>query len=70
MNQEIKLNTIEEAIEDIKQGKIIIVVDDEERENEGDFMAAAEKVTPEMINFMTHYGRGLLCALLLEKRCK
>ena len=70
MNQEIKLNTIEEAIEDIKQGKIIIVVDDEDRENEGDFIAAAEKVTPEMINFMTQYGRGLLCAPLLEKRCK
>ena len=70
MNQEIKLNTIEEAIEDIKQGKIIIVVDDEDRENEGDFIAAAEKVTPEMINFMTQPGRGLLCAPLLEKRCK
>ena len=70
MNQEIKLNTIEEAIEDIKQGKIIIVVDDENRENEGDFIAAAEKVTPEMINFMTQHGRGLLCAPLLEKRCK
>ena len=70
MNQEIKLNTIEEAIEDIKQGKIFIVVDDADRENEGDFIAAAEKVTPEMINFMTHYGRGLLCAPLLEKRCK
>ena len=70
MDQEIKLNTIEEAIEDIKQGKIVIVVDDEDRENEGDFIAAAEKVTPEMINFMTQYGRGLLCAPLLEKRCK
>ena len=70
MNQEIKLNTIEEAIEDIKQGKIIIVVDDEDRENEGDFIAAAEKVTPELINFMTQHGRGLLCAPLLEKRCK
>ena len=70
MNQEIKLNTIEEAIEDIKQGKIIIVVDDEDRENEGDFIAAAEKVTPEMINFMTQHGRGLLCVPLLEKRCK
>ena len=69
MNQEIKLNTIEEAIEDIKQGKIVIVVDDENRENEGDFIAAAEKVTPEMINFMTQHGRGLLCAPLLEKRC-
>ena len=70
MDQEIKLNTIEEAIEDIKQGKMIIVVDDENRENEGDFIAAAEKVTPEMINFMTQHGRGLLCAPLLEKRCK
>ncbi len=70
MNQEIKLNAIEEAIEDIKQGKIVIVVDDENRENEGDFIAAAEKVTPEMINFMTQHGRGLLCAPLLEKRCK
>ena len=69
MDQEIKLNTIEEAIEDIKQGKIVIVVDDENRENEGDFIAAAEKVTPEMINFMTQHGRGLLCAPLLEKRC-
>ena len=69
MDQEIKLNTIEEAIEDIKQGKMIIVVDDENRENEGDFIAAAEKVTPEMINFMTQHGRGLLCAPLLEKRC-
>ena len=70
MDQEIKLNTIEEAIEDIKQGKMIIVVDDENRENEGDFIAAAEKVTPEMINFMTQHGRGLLCAPLLERRCK
>ena len=70
MDQKIKLNTIEEAIEDIKQGKIVIVVDDENRENEGDFIAAAEKVTPEMINFMTQHGRGLLCAPLLEKRCK
>ena len=69
MDQEIKLNTIEEAIEDIKQGKIVIVVDDENRENEGDFIAAAEKVTPEMINSMTQHGRGLLCAPLLEKRC-
>jgi 3,4-dihydroxy 2-butanone 4-phosphate synthase / GTP cyclohydrolase II len=65
-----KLNTIEEAIEDIRQGKIIIVVDDEDRENEGDFLAAAEKVTPEMINFMATHGRGLICAPLTEKRCK
>jgi 3,4-dihydroxy 2-butanone 4-phosphate synthase / GTP cyclohydrolase II len=66
----IKLNTIEEAIEDIRQGKVIIVVDDEDRENEGDFLAAAEKVTPEMINFMATHGRGLICAPLTEKRCK
>jgi len=65
-----KLNTIEEAIEDIRQGKIIIVVDDEDRENEGDFLAAAEKVTPEMINFMATNGRGLICAPLTESRCK
>lgn len=65
-----KLNTIKEAIEDIKQGKIIIVVDDENRENEGDFLAAAEKVTPEMINFMATHGRGLICAPLTETRCK
>jgi len=66
----IKINTIEEAIEDIRQGKIIIVVDDEDRENEGDFLAAAEKVTPEMINFMATHGRGLICAPLTESRCK
>ena len=66
----IRLNTIEEAIEDIRQGKIIIVVDDEGRENEGDFLAAAEKVTPEMINFMATHGRGLICAPLTESRCK
>lgn len=65
----IKLNTIEEAIEDIKKGKVVIVVDDENRENEGDFIAAAEKVTPEMINFMVTHGRGLVCAPLTEKRC-
>ena len=67
---DIKLNTIEEAIEDIRQGKIIIVVDDEDRENEGDFIAAAEKVSPEMINFMATHGRGLICAPLTQKRCK
>lgn len=70
MSNTIQLNTIEEAIEDIRQGKIIIVVDDEDRENEGDFLAAAEKVTPEMINFMATYGRGLICAPLTESRCK
>ena len=68
--QKIQLNTIEEAIEAIRQGEIIIVVDDEDRENEGDFLAAADKVTPEMINFMAKYGRGLICAPLTEKRCK
>lgn len=66
----IQLNTIEEAIEDIRQGKVIIVVDDEDRENEGDFLAAAEKVTSEMINFMATHGRGLICAPLTESRCK
>ncbi|WP_136668136.1 3,4-dihydroxy-2-butanone-4-phosphate synthase [Flavobacterium sp. H122] len=68
--QTIKLNTIEEAIEDIRQGKVIIVVDDEDRENEGDFLAAAEKITPEMINFMATHGRGLICTPLTESRCK
>lgn len=66
----IQLNTIEEAIQDIKDGKVIIVVDDEDRENEGDFLAASEKVTPEMINFMATHGRGLICAPLTENRCK
>lgn len=66
----IQLDTIEEAIEAIRQGEIIIVVDDADRENEGDFLAAAEKVTPEMINFMATYGRGLICAPLTESRCK
>ncbi len=65
-----ELNTIEEAIQDIKAGKVIIVVDDEDRENEGDFLAAAELVTPEMINFMATHGRGLICTPLTEKRCK
>jgi len=64
------LNTIEEAIEDIRQGKVIIVVDDENRENEGDFLAAADKVTPEMINFMATHGRGLICVPLTENRCE
>ncbi len=66
---DIKLNTIPEAVEAIRNGEIIIVVDDEDRENEGDFIAAAEKVSPEMVNFMTLYGRGLLCAPLTEERC-
>ncbi|MEN8776559.1 MAG: 3,4-dihydroxy-2-butanone-4-phosphate synthase [Polaribacter sp.] len=65
-----QLNNIADAIQDIRNGKIIIVVDDENRENEGDFLAAAEKVTPEMINFMATHGRGLICTPLTEKRCK
>ncbi|WP_245977240.1 3,4-dihydroxy-2-butanone-4-phosphate synthase [Ichthyenterobacterium magnum] len=69
-SSKIKLNTIEEAINDIRQGKAIIVVDDEDRENEGDFVAASELITPEMINFMATNGRGLICAPLTEKRCK
>ncbi|MBU0696860.1 MAG: bifunctional 3,4-dihydroxy-2-butanone-4-phosphate synthase/GTP cyclohydrolase II [Bacteroidetes bacterium] len=63
------LNTIEEAIEDIKAGKIIIVVDDEDRENEGDFLTAAQNATPEVVNFMATHGRGLICAPLSQKRC-
>jgi len=69
-SKKIELNTIEDAIQDIKKGKIIIVVDDENRENEGDFLAAAEMVTPDMINFMATHGRGLICATLTELRCK
>ncbi|MBU2940547.1 3,4-dihydroxy-2-butanone-4-phosphate synthase [Lacinutrix sp. C3R15] len=68
--KEYTLDTIEAAITDIKNGKVIIVVDDEDRENEGDFIAAAEKVTPEMINFMATHGRGLICAPLTEDRCE
>lgn len=64
------LNTIEEAIEDIKNGKIIIVVDNEDRENEGDFVVAAELITPEKVNFMATHGRGLICAPITEERCK
>lgn len=63
------LNTIEEAIEDIRNGKVVIVVDDEDRENEGDFVAAAELVNPEMINFMATHGRGLICTPLIDSRC-
>jgi len=69
-DSQIKLNTIAEAIEDIRQGKVIIVVDDEDRENEGDFIAAAESVTPEMINFMVTHGRGLVCVPITETRAK
>jgi 3,4-dihydroxy 2-butanone 4-phosphate synthase/GTP cyclohydrolase II len=66
---EFQLDSIEDAIEDIKQGKVIIVVDDENRENEGDFLTAAENVTPDIINFMATHGRGLICAPLIENRC-
>ena len=66
----LNLNTIEEAIADIKAGKVIIVVDDEDRENEGDFLTAARNVTPEVINFMATHGRGLICAAVTEERAK
>jgi 3,4-dihydroxy 2-butanone 4-phosphate synthase/GTP cyclohydrolase II len=68
--EDIKLNTIEEAMEDFREGKFIIVVDDEDRENEGDFIIAAEKITPEKVNFMLTYGRGVLCAPITEERCE
>lgn len=67
---EIKLNTIEEALEDFRRGEFLIVVDDEDRENEGDFIIAAEKVTPEKVNFMMRYGRGVLCAPITEDRAR
>ncbi|MBC8173113.1 MAG: bifunctional 3,4-dihydroxy-2-butanone-4-phosphate synthase/GTP cyclohydrolase II [Chitinophagales bacterium] len=67
--EEFKLNTIEEAIEEIRNGKLIIVVDDQDRENEGDFITAARNVTPDVINFMATHGRGLICAPLIEDRC-
>lgn len=67
---EFKINTIEEAIEDFRNGKFVIVVDDEDRENEGDFIMAAEKITPEHVNFMLKNGRGVLCAPITEDRCK
>ena len=67
---EFKLNTIEEAIEEFRQGRFVIVIDDEDRENEGDFIMAAEKITPEHVNFMLKNGRGVLCAPITENRCK
>ena len=67
---DIKLNTIEEGIEDIKNGKLLIVVDDEDRENEGDFICSAELITPEIVNFMAKHGRGLICTALPEERCE
>jgi 3,4-dihydroxy 2-butanone 4-phosphate synthase / GTP cyclohydrolase II len=68
--EKIKLDTIEEAIDEIKNGKVIIVVDDEDRENEGDFICAAETITPAIVNFMATHGRGLICAPLSEERCE
>ena len=65
-----RLNTIKEAIEDFREGKFLIVVDDEDRENEGDFIIAAEKITPEKVNFMLKNGRGVLCAPITEERCE
>lgn len=70
MNNKIKIDTIQEAIEEIKNGKVIVVVDDEDRENEGDFVCAAEAITPEIVNFMATHGRGLICAPLVEDRCE
>ena len=70
MNNNFKLNTIEEALEDFREGKFLIVVDDEDRENEGDFVIAAEKITPEAVNFMLKNGRGVLCAPITEDRCE
>ena len=62
-------DSIESAIEDIKKGKLVVVADDEDRENEGDFIGAASNITPEVINFMSKHGRGLICAALPEERC-
>ena len=69
MERDTVLNSVEEVVEDFRQGKIVIVVDDEDRENEGDFIVAAEKITPEIVNFMLKNGRGVLCAPLSESRC-
>lgn len=63
------LNTIEEALDELRSGKVVIVVDDEDRENEGDFIVAGEKITPEIVNFMITYGKGLLCVPLPQSRC-
>lgn len=68
--EKIQLNTIEEAIEEIRSGRMVIVVDDEDRENEGDFLTAARNMTPEMVNFMAREGRGLICVPLTEERCE
>ena len=68
--EQLKLNTIEEALTDFREGKFVIVVDDEDRENEGDLICAAEKITPEMVNFMLIHARGVLCAPITLNRCK
>ena len=70
MAKETVLNSVEEVIEDFRIGKPVIVVDDEDRENEGDFIVAGEKITPEIVNFMAAHGRGLICAPLPESRCE
>ena len=70
MSEKIVLNKIKKAIEKTKNGKVIVVVDDEDRENEGDFICAAECITPEIVNFMATHGRGLICAPLIEDRCE
>lgn len=67
--EEFRFNTVEEAVKDIREGRVVIVVDDEDRENEGDFICAAELITPEIVNFMAMYGRGLICAPIPEERC-
>ena len=70
MNDKIHLDSIEDAIEDFRQGKMVIVVDDEDRENEGDLIVAAEKITPEQVNFMLKNARGVLCVPLTISRCR
>ena len=65
-----EFSSIEEAIKDVREGKMIVIVDDEDRENEGDLMIAAEKITPELINFMARFGRGLICLTLTEERTR
>ncbi len=70
MANQTTLNSVEEVIDDFRAGKVVIVVDDEDRENEGDFIVAAEKITPEIVNFMLKEGRGVLCAPLSEERCE
>src|SRR5579871_507203 len=70
LDMEHKLSSIEDAINDIKNGKLVIVVDDEDRENEGDFITAARNITPEIVNFMVLNGRGVLCAPIEEDRCQ